>query len=93
VHVVPCDDGAKGWWVKSELQKKAPATLGAEENFNLYYGDTVVDPPLATHLVDVLKRLDSSLPVGIAKVDGVLHLFAVVKPVAGACVVCVKGDE
>ena len=67
----------------------------ADENFDLYYGDAVSDPPLAPRLVDVLKRVSSSLPDGITMVDDVLHFSVVVKPVAGACVVGVRvrGDE
>ena len=95
VHVVyDCNEATEGGRLKELVLGKAPS-LGADENFDLYYGDAVSDPPLATRLVDVLKRVSSSLPDGITMVDDVLHFSVVVKPVAGACVVGVRvrGDE
>ena len=92
--VYDCNGTTEGGRLKEAVLRKAPS-LGADENFDLYYGDAVSDPPLAPRLVDVLKRVSSSLPDGITMVDDVLHFSVVVKPVAGACVVGVRvrGDE
>ena len=88
---VVCADDADGQQLKMLIiGPDAAPHLRPLSSFELYYGETLADPPRASLLVDVAKVVRSPLPEGVvADADGSLHFF--VQPVAGACVVGAGG--